>query len=99
MDDAQGLATSRKAHDLTPVVDLTLRHGPGPFRTRVPDYVSLLPPCNHACPAGENIQGWLALAQAGDYRRAWETLMRRQSIAGDAWEGLLPPVRNRMQSR
>jgi formate dehydrogenase beta subunit len=75
MDDAQGLATARQAHDLTPVVDLTMRHGPGPFRTRVPDYVSLLPPCNHACPAGENIQGWLALAQAGDYRRAWETLM------------------------
>jgi formate dehydrogenase beta subunit len=75
MDDAQGLATPRQAHDLTPVVDLTLRHGPGPFRTRLPDYVSLLPPCNHACPAGENIQGWLALAQAGEYRRAWEMLM------------------------
>lgn len=75
MDDAQEVATPRKSHDLTPVVDLTLRHGPGPFRTRLPDYVSLLPPCNHACPAGENIQAWLALAQAGDYRRAWETLM------------------------
>ena len=32
-------------------------------------------PCNHACPAGENIQGWLALAQAGDYRKAWELLV------------------------
>jgi formate dehydrogenase (NADP+) beta subunit len=63
------------AHDLTPVVDLTLHHGAGPFRTRLPSYVALLPPCNHACPAGENIQAWLALAQAGDYRRAWDTLM------------------------
>jgi hypothetical protein len=67
--------TARPAHDLTPVVDLTLPHGAGPFRTRLPHYVSLLPPCNHACPAGENIQAWLALAQAGDYRQAWETLM------------------------
>ena len=57
------------------MVDLTLPHGAGPFRTRLPHYVSLLPPCNHACPAGENIQAWLALAQAGDYRQAWETLM------------------------
>ena len=33
-------------------------------------------PCNHACPAGENIQAWLELAQAGKYREAWETLVR-----------------------
>src|SRR5271165_7364773 len=65
----------RPARDLTPVVDLSLESGTGPFRTRRPVYVDLLPPCNHACPAGENIQAWLALAQAGDYRRAWETLM------------------------
>ena len=65
----------RGSHDLTPAVDLKLLHGAGPFRTRLPHYVALLPPCNHACPAGENIQAWLALAQAGDYRRAWETLM------------------------
>lgn len=75
MNDTQGAAAPRQAHDLTPVVDLTLHHGPGPFRTRLPAYVSLLPPCNHACPAGEDIQAWLALAQAGDYRWAWETLM------------------------
>ncbi|HEY1936047.1 MAG TPA: NAD(P)-binding protein [Acetobacteraceae bacterium] len=63
------------ARDLTNVVDLTGEKGTGPFRTRLPVYVDLLPPCNHACPAGENIQAWLALAQAGDYRRAWEILV------------------------
>ena len=68
-------AEKRRPHDLTPVVDLTQDKGAGPFRTRRPSYVELKPPCNHACPAGENIQAWLALAQAGDYRRAWETLM------------------------
>jgi formate dehydrogenase (NADP+) beta subunit len=41
-----------------------------------PIYVDRLPPCNHACPAGENIQGWLAEAQAGRYRAAWEILVR-----------------------
>ena len=66
---------STTARDLTPVVSLMGEHGTGPFRTRRPVYVDLLPPCNHACPAGENIQAWLALAQAGEYRAAWETLV------------------------
>jgi formate dehydrogenase beta subunit len=75
MDDTHSTATPHKAHDLTPAVDLASGRGAGPFRTRQPHWVDLLPPCNHACPAGENIQAWLALAQAGDYRRAWEVLM------------------------
>jgi hypothetical protein len=61
---------------MTPVVDLTREKGTGPIRTRRPIYVDLLPPCNHACPAGEDIQAWLALAQAGKYRDAWEVLAR-----------------------
>ena len=64
-----------RAGDLTPLIDLTLDRGTGPFRTRRPEYRNLLPPCNNACPAGENIQAWLALAQAGRYREAWETLV------------------------
>jgi NADPH-dependent glutamate synthase beta subunit-like oxidoreductase len=65
-----------KRSDMTPVVDLTHDLGVGPVRSRRPIYVDLLPPCNHACPAGENIQAWLELAQAGKYRQAWEVLMR-----------------------
>jgi NADPH-dependent glutamate synthase beta subunit-like oxidoreductase len=34
-----------------------------------------LPPCNEACPAGEDIQGWLDLAQAGNYHAAWQKLI------------------------
>ncbi len=63
------------AHDLTPIIDLTLDRGTGPFRTRHPVWSDLRPPCNNACPAGENIQGWLAQAQAGEYRKAWEILV------------------------
>jgi formate dehydrogenase (NADP+) beta subunit len=66
----------QKLHDMTPVVDLTHEKGTGPMRSRRPIYVDLLPPCNNACPAGEDIQAWLALAQAGKYRQAWETLVR-----------------------
>jgi NADPH-dependent glutamate synthase beta subunit-like oxidoreductase len=41
-----------------------------------PLYVDRLPPCNHACPAGENVQAWLAEAQAGRYREAWQIIVR-----------------------
>src|SRR6476646_288914 len=41
-----------------------------------PVYVDRLPPCNCACPAGENIQEWLNLAQAERYEDAWRALTR-----------------------
>jgi formate dehydrogenase (NADP+) beta subunit len=47
-----------------------------PGRTVRPLYVDRLPPCNQACPAGENVQAWLAEAQAGRYREAWELIVR-----------------------
>jgi len=62
--------------DLTQRADLTRHgHGTGALRTRRPAYVDFLPPCNDACPAGENIQAWLALSQAGDYEAAWRELV------------------------
>ena len=67
---------SAKHSDMTSIVDLTREKGTGPVRVRRPLYVDLLPPCNSACPAGENIQGWLDLAQAGKYRQAWKVLVR-----------------------
>lgn len=66
--------------DLTPIIDLTIDRGTGPFRTRRPVWSDMRPPCNHACPAGENIQGWLAHAQAGRYREAWETLVAENPL-------------------
>ena len=48
----------------------------GAWRTMRPEYVSLLPPCNHACPAGENIQAWLGLAMESREREAWEQLVQ-----------------------
>jgi NADPH-dependent glutamate synthase beta subunit-like oxidoreductase len=62
--------------DLTLPPDLEHEHRTGPQRTQRPVYLDILPPCNHACPAGEDIQGWLALAQAGQLQQAWQHLMR-----------------------
>jgi NADPH-dependent glutamate synthase beta subunit-like oxidoreductase len=65
-----------KPSDMTPAVVLTEGEGAGPVRHSRPIYVDLLPPCNYMCPAGEDIQAWLDLAQAGKYREAWGTLVR-----------------------
>lgn len=62
--------------DLTTGTDLRDHGaGTGPERRQRPVYVDFMPTCNNACPAGENIQAWLSLAQAGDYRSAWEKLV------------------------
>ena len=66
--------------DLTPVYKETIGKGAGARRWQRPVYVDRLPPCNHACPAGENIQAWLALAQAGDYEGAWRKYMEENPL-------------------
>src|SRR6202012_5414306 len=66
--------------DMSPLVDLTRRRVTGPARSAHPVYVDLFAPCNHACPAGEHIKKWLARAQGGKYRQAWETLVRDNPI-------------------
>jgi len=68
---------------MTPSADLTNHgKGTGPIRTQKPVYVDLLPPCNKACPAGEDIQQWLALAQQGDYHAAWQCLIENNPMPG-----------------
>ena len=47
----------------------------GSWRVERPVYVDRLPPCNDACPAGENIQKWLYDAETGDYETAWRQLV------------------------
>ena len=44
-------------------------------------YVDLLPPCNAACPAGEDIQAWLAHMQAGEHEQAWRVLVADNPFA------------------
>ncbi|MDD3883352.1 MAG: NAD(P)-binding protein [Gallionella sp.] len=52
----------------------------GTWRTSRPEYLDRLPPCNNACPAGENIQGWLFHAESGDYEQAWRALVENNPL-------------------
>jgi len=47
----------------------------GSWRVERPVYVERMPPCNDACPAGENVQHWLYDAEPGDYEAAWRLLV------------------------
>ncbi|CAN5659530.1 NAD(P)-binding protein [soil metagenome] len=68
--------------DLTPLADLSHGHPQaGPVREHRPVYVDLLPPCNVGCPAGENIQAWLAHATAGRHEQAWRQLVSDNPFA------------------
>ena len=57
----------------------------GSWRVERPVYVDRLPPCNDACPAGENIQRWLYHAEPGDYERpgaGWSRTTRFPAVMG-----------------
>ena len=62
-----GVGTSRANHT-------------GSWRVERPVYVERLPPCNNACPAGENIQGWLYEAESGNYEAAWRKLVEENPL-------------------
>ena len=64
-----------KPFAITLDVGSSLANKTGSWRTERPLYISALPPCNKACPAGEDIQGWLYKAEEGDYEGAWRSLV------------------------
>jgi 2-oxoacid:acceptor oxidoreductase delta subunit (pyruvate/2-ketoisovalerate family) len=64
-----------KPFAITLDVGSSLANKTGSWRTERPVYRDLLPPCSHACPAGENIQQWLFHAEGGGYERAWRQIM------------------------
>jgi NADPH-dependent glutamate synthase beta subunit-like oxidoreductase len=68
--------------DIAGLPDLLHSHSrAGPVRERRPVYVDLLPPCNAGCPAGENIQAWLAHMQADEPELAWRALVADNPFA------------------
>ena len=69
-----------KPFAITLDIGSSLANHTGSWRTERPVYVDRLPPCNHACPAGENIQGWLYYAESGDYFRAWKSLVENNPL-------------------
>jgi NADPH-dependent glutamate synthase beta subunit-like oxidoreductase len=69
--------SAQRPFAITLDVGSSLVNRTGDWRTERPQYVRRLPPCNHACPAGEDIQAWLYDAESGGngYERAWRTLV------------------------
>ena len=65
-----------KPFAITLEVGSSLANKTGSWRVERPVYVDRLPPCSNACPAGENIQQWLYLAEDGSYEPAWRQIMR-----------------------
>jgi len=68
-------AISVHPYAITLDVGSSLANKTGSWRTERPVYLDRMPPCNDACPAGENIQEWLAHAEEGDYEAAWRRIM------------------------
>ncbi|HZD98645.1 MAG TPA: hypothetical protein VE132_10860, partial [Micromonosporaceae bacterium] len=64
-----------KPFAITLDIDSSLANHTGTWRSERPVYVDGLPPCNHACPAGEQVQGWLYAAEDGSYETAWRRLV------------------------
>ncbi len=64
-----------KPFAITLEVNSSLANHTGSWRVERPKYVNLMPPCNNACPAGENIQNWLYVAEDGSYEEAWRSLV------------------------
>ncbi|MDY7040913.1 MAG: NAD(P)-binding protein [Chloroflexota bacterium] len=60
----------------------TLYNKTGSWRYMRPFYVNETPPCNAACPAGEDIVMYLQLTAQGRYAEAWETIVRENPFPG-----------------
>ena len=64
-----------KPFAITLDVKSSLANHTGTWRSERPVYVDGLPPCSHACPAGEQIQAWLYAAEDGSYETAWRQIV------------------------
>jgi len=60
----------------------TLVNKTGSWRYIRPLYVDKTPPCNHDCPAGTDVVGYLALTKEGKYKEAWELIKQENPFPG-----------------
>ena len=97
--DAEASVMKPKPFAITLDPGSSLANHTGSWRTVRPEYVDRLPPCNHACPAGENIQGWLFHAEAGEYEQAWRVLTRDNPLPAVMGRVCYHPCETRVQSR
>lgn len=75
----------RSAAEMPPMpasVATTLYNKTGSWRYIRPVYRERTPPCNEACPAGEDIVAYLGLVADGRFAEAWEVLRRENPLPG-----------------
>ena len=96
MQDEKRRTASHPAHDLTPAINLTLHHGSGPFRIRLPHYVSLKRPAI-SLPRGGGHSGMVGVCASRRVSPRVGDTDRRQPTAGDTREGLLSSARDCLQ--
>lgn len=75
---------SRSSIEVIPLTELTqdlpTPLKTGSWRTQAPRYVTLRPPCNHACPAGNDIVGFVQRLENQDLEAATEVLFATQPL-------------------
>jgi 2-oxoacid:acceptor oxidoreductase delta subunit (pyruvate/2-ketoisovalerate family) len=75
----------RSASEMPPMpasLASTLYNKTGSWRYMRPVYRERTPPCNDACPAGEDIVAWLGLVADRRFDEAWEVLRRENPFPG-----------------
>jgi hypothetical protein len=86
-------ARVNKPFAITLDIGSSLVNKTGSWRTERPVYVDRIPPCNNACPAGENIQQWLYLAEEGNYEGAWREIMKNNPMPASWAASATTPAR------
>jgi len=54
----------------------------GRWRYETPEFRNKLSPCNEACPAGNDIEGFMVLTKEGKFREAWELIKEENPFPG-----------------
>lgn len=71
---------SEKPFAITLDAKTSLENKTGSWRNEKPVYVDRIPPCNVTCPAGNNVQAWLAKVQECDIKAAWNILIENNPL-------------------
>lgn len=77
--------TFKHLHDIPPIsisLGTMLWHKTGSWRYLRPRYVTKTSPCNEACPAGNDIEGFMVLTREGKFREAWELIKEENPFPG-----------------
>jgi 2-oxoacid:acceptor oxidoreductase delta subunit (pyruvate/2-ketoisovalerate family) len=77
--------TFKKLQDIPPVamsLGTMLWNKTGTWRYLKPKYTVKTPPCIEACPAGNDIEGFMVLVREGRLREAWERIQEENPFPG-----------------